>query len=198
MTSNEILVLVRKKILENTTEIVDDATLLSYLNMTNDDIVKRTFTNSSITSSVINFTNGSSTLPVNFGTAYGDGIDSSNNFYKELNIEDFSKETETHSFTIEAGSIKIFPTNTTSITLKFWPKVTTLTSSVNPAVDSLLHECYIYGILYRVEQDLQDESLSNYYKQIYESDLKQKLGILSSYEEDNQKSGTMFTEQTLI
>jgi len=56
----------------------------------------------------------------------------------------------------------------------------------------------IYGTLARVYEDLQDESLSQFYEQKYERMINQRIAIESSYEENNQRGGQLFSEQTLI
>lgn len=198
MTTNELIARIRSKILESGSELVTDATILQDLNFANDDITKRTFTNASVISETVNFSNGLGTLPATFGTAYDDAIDSDGNYYKELNIADFTKETQPYSYTIEAGVIKVFPTTTASFTLRFWPKTVTLSASQDPTINSLLQKCLISGALAEIYEDLQDEQLATYYKQKYELELQQKLATLSNYEEENQKSGEMFTAQTLI
>ena len=164
MTTAQILSLARAKILEEQDDIVDDTTLLIYANLTNQDVYKKVFPNNQIVSATLTFTGGVATLPSTFGTLYGDPLDADRNAYPELSIDDFNKRTLPYSVTIEGGSMKVYPTTVTSLTVKYYPTFPDITSSVNPTIDSYFHECIVYGILFRVYEDLQDESLSFYYK----------------------------------
>jgi hypothetical protein len=199
MTTNTITQLARAKLLETTSELISDATILIYANLAQQDIYKRAFPNDQILSATVTFTNGVGTLPTRFGTLYGDPVDSSGaNFFPELSIDDFNKETLAQAVTIEGATIKVYPTTTASLTVKYYPTFADITSASNPTINSYFHELIIYGILFRAYEDLQDESLAKYYKDKYETDLEQKIAIQSNYEEGNQRSAQMFSAQTLI
>lgn len=198
MTTREIIAISRKKLLETTTEILDDSTILIYANLAYDDIRRRIFTNDQILTATVSLTAGVGTLPSNFGTMYGDAYTNDNRFFGELSIDDFNRKTTSQSVTIEGGNLKVYPTNITSINIKFFPSYASLTDSVNPTINSYFHELIVYGIMHRAHEDLQDEALSKYYFDKYEADLQRKASIQSNYEEDNQRSSQMFSEQTLI
>lgn len=199
LTTNQIIALARAKLLEQTTEILTDTTLLIYANLTQQDIYKRVFPNSQILSATVSFTNGSSTdLPAAFGTAYGSALDSSNNIYEEVSIEDFDNKSLNRMFTYEAGVLKVYPNTVTSLAVKYYPTFSDITSGVNPSINSYFHELIVYGILARAFEDLQDEALSVFYSGKYEAELEKRIKIQSSYEENNQRGGQMFSEQRLI
>lgn len=200
MTITQILSLVRVKILEATTEIVSDETLLIYANLTQQDIGKRAFPNAKIKSATINFSSGVGTLPTDFGTMYGDAFKSLGDYFPELSIDDFQKQTLNQAVTIEDNTIKVFPTTTASLTIKYYPVYTDMSISpiVNPTVDSYFHEPIVYGILSRAFEDLQDETLSQFYNSKYETMLNQRISIQSNFEEGNQRGGQMFSEQDLL
>jgi len=198
MTTAQILQLVRAKILETSTEIITDETLLIYANLTKEDIVKRAFPNNQIASATITFTNGVGTLPTDFGTMYGDAFKELNNYFPELSIDDFQKQTLAQAVTIEGGTIKVYPTTTASLTIKYYPTYPDLTASVNPTFDAYFHEPIIYGTLSRVYEDLQDQDLATFNGVKYENMLNQKIANQSNYEEGNQRSGQMFSEQNLL
>ena len=198
MTTNQILQLARNKLLETTTEILTDETLLIYANLSQDDIAKKTFTNDKITSATVAFSSGVGSLPATFGTLYGDAFDVDNNFYPEATIEDFKKEIQERMVTIEGGQIKVFPTTISSLTIKFWPVFATMTSVVPPSVNTYFHEMIVYGILYRAFEDLQDWELSKFFREKYDSELNQKIQVLSEYEEGNSRSSEFFSYQQLI
>lgn len=198
MQTSQILQLVRAKILESTNEIVEDSTLLIYANLAKEDIVKRAFPNSQIKSATITFTSGVGTLPTDFGTLYGDAFKELNNYFPELSIEDFQKQTASQAVTIEAGTIKVYPTETATLTIKYYPTYPDISLSVNPTIDSYFHEPIIYGVLARVYEDLQDPELANMNAVKYENMLNQKIANQSNFEEGNQRAGQMFSEQNLI
>lgn len=198
MRSNQIITLARNKLLETTTELIKDETLYIYANLAQEDIAKKTFTNDKIKTATITFTSGVGTLPTDFGTLYGDAFDAYNNFYPEMTIEDFAKKTLIYGVVIEGGEIKVLPDTTTSLTIKYWPVFADMTSAVNPSIPTYFHECIVYGILYRAFEDLQDWELSKFFREKYESELKQKAEVMSNYEEGNQRSSQMFAEQNLL
>lgn len=198
LTTSQILTLARNKLIESNTDILSDATLLIYANLTQQDIFKRAFPNSQILSATITFTSGVGTLPTYFGTLYGDALRGERDYFPELSIEDFKKQTLPQAVTIEGGTIKVYPTTTASLDIKYYPTFPELTSVVNPTIDSYFHECIVYGIIYRALEDLQDEALAQFYRTKYENELNQKIAVQSNYEENNTRSSQLFSEQSLI
>jgi hypothetical protein len=198
LTTNKILSLARNKLLETTTEILSDETILTYANLSQEDIAKKTFTNDKILTASVSFSNGVGTLPNSFGTLYGDAYDADNNFYPELAIEDFNKKTLDRGVTIEGGSIKVLPDTVSSLTIKYWPTFAEMTSTVNPTVNSYFHEIIVYGILYRAFEDLQDFELSKFFREKYDVELNQKIQTLSEYDEGNQRASQFFNYQQLL
>lgn len=198
MTTNQILQTVRAKVLETTTEVLTDATLLLYVNLTYQDVYKRIFPNDQILSATVTFTNGVGSLPATFGTLYGDALEGTNNFFPELSIEDFNKQTTAQGVTIEGGQMKVFPTTTSSLTIKYYPTFPDLTTSVNPTINSYFHYPIVLGATSMVHEDLQDEQLSKYYYDKYEAELTRRMSVQSNYEEDNQRGGQFFVQQDLI
>jgi len=199
MTTQQIIASVRLKVLEATSEVVSDTTIIGYANFALQDVYKRAFPNSLIETATLTFTNGVADLPSNFGTLYGDAYTNTNDIFPELSIADFNEKTLSQAVTIEKGQLKIYPVDKTpTINIKYYAKPTTLTANVDPTIDEYLHECLVYGTLYRVLEDLQDENLSQFYFNKYESLLSQKIANLSNYEEGNQRDGQMFNYQQLI
>lgn len=198
MTTNQILQIARKRILELTTDVIDDATILLYANLTYKDIQKKIFPNDQILTTTVTFTAGVGTLPTNFGTLYGDAIQGTANYFPEVNIEDFSKQTLTQAVTIEGATLKVYPITTASVVIKYYPSFPEISTAVNPTINEYFHELIVDGIVYRTHFDLQDESLGTFYRQKYDTDLREKMATLSNYEEGNQKAGTMFNGLNLI
>lgn len=198
MTSTNIITIARNKLLETTTELLKDEILYIYANLTQEDIAKKTFTNDKIKSTTVAFTSGVGSLPTDFGTLYGDAFDTANNFYPEMTIEDFAKKIREYGVVIEGGQIKVLPDTTSSLTIKYWPTFADMTSAVNPSIPTYFHECIVYGILYRAFEDLQDWELSKFFREKYESELRQKIEVMSNYEEGNQRSSEMFSYEQLI
>lgn len=198
MLTTEIMASVRRKILEESTDIVTDAVLLSYINLAYMDVYKSIYPNSAITTATVTCTAGVCTLPADFGTLYGEAYDTSNNAYEEVAIADFKRGEYDRAITVESGTLKVSPTTVPTLSIKYYPKPATLTTSVNPTIDDFFHETIVLGATYRCHDDLQDETLSELYKNRFKLELKEKLETLSTYEETNQRGGSFFTEQQLI
>ena len=198
MIISKIIQLARKKLLEDTTDIVSDETLLAYADMVNIDLVKRIFTNDKIKSATLSLTSGNGAVPTDFGTLYGEGKDSYGNNYEEVSIEDFDNETSYNIITIEGGAFKSSNKNLATIDIKYYPKFSALSSGSTPDVSEYFHECMIYGILERAFEDLQDAELSSFYKAKYEGMVAQRGAVQSNYEEGNTRGGQFFSYQRLI
>jgi hypothetical protein len=198
MTTDQIIALSRTKLLESTEEILSTETLLLYANLTYIDIWRRIFINSDITTATVSFTTGVGTLNSDFGTLYGKPLDSSNNSFEEVTIDDFDQENLNRMVTIEGGVIKVFPADTASLTIKYYTKPQDLSAAQNPTIDDYFHEVIVYGIMARALEDLQDEDLSKYYMEKYENELVRRMAHQSNYEEANQRGGVMFAPQGLI
>lgn len=198
MTSIEIADSIRRKILETGGEIITDATLYSYMNLAYQDVYKRIYPNSDITSATVPFTAGVGTLPTDFGTLYGEGYDTGNNSFNEVSIADFKREEFDRAMTVENGTLKVYPTTTPSLSIKYYIKPATLTSAVNPTIDDFFHEAIVYGATYRCHEDLQDETLGQFYRGLFKQEMIDRLEAQSSYEETNQRGGAFFTEQRLV
>lgn len=198
MTTQQIIKLARRKLLEVTTDVLPDDVLLEYLNQAYMDVWKRTFSNSDIKKTTLSLTSGTVTLPATIGTLYDDGYDASDNKYIEVPIADFNRDEYERMMTIEDGVLHVKPDTIASITVRYWPKPETLTNSVNPSIDEFLHEPIIYGVLWRAHEDLQDEELTTYYKQRFMQELTERLATQSNYEENNQRGTVMFNSVNLI
>ena len=198
LTTVNILNLSRAKLLEATPEIISDETLLIYANLVHQDLWKRIFTSDKIASATVTFTNGSGSLPATYGTMYGSAQDSGGNVFEEVSIEDFDNKVLDNMVTIEGGVIKCYPTTTSSLAIKFYPVVTTLTVGSTPSINDYFHEAIVYGICERAFEDLQDQELSSFYHAKYESMITQKASSQSNYEESNARGGTMFTWQKIV
>lgn len=198
LTTNQILSLARAKLLEQTEEIITDATLLIYANLTYQDLIKRTFTSNKILSSTVAFTLGEGALPATFGTMYGSAQDAYGNIFEEVSIEDFDNKVLERMITVEGGEFKVYPVETASLNIKYYPKWADLSLSQNPEIDEYFQELIVYGILTRAFEDLQDEQLAINYSNKYETEFQKKSSAQSNYEEGNQRGGQMFTYQRLI
>ena len=194
MTTAEILSLSRKKILEESTDLVTDATLLIYANLAYKDVIKKAFPNTAIKTATVSFLAGVGTLPADFGTLYTDAVDTSDNIFPEVNISDFIRRNANsdQAVTIENDTIKASPLTTTSLSIKYYQAFETLTAVANPTIDDFLHEPIVYGIVYRALEDLQDEERSQFYSNKFDTMLERKLSDLSNYEEDGQRGNIMF------
>lgn len=200
LTTNEVTSAIRRKLLEETTDLVTDATVLLNVNLAYDDLKIRTFTADQIQTATITFSSGEASVPLDFGTLYGDAYATTTDKtpFPEKSIADFDKDTTINGVTIEGGKIKVAPTDTTSLIIKYYPSYDALSTSQNPEINEYFHELLIYGALSRIHEDLQDEVLSKYYDDKYEALLKKKTDSMSNYEEANDRGGEMFSYQQLI
>jgi len=194
MTTQQIIALARKKLLETGTEILDEETLLIYANLAYKDIARKIFPNSAIKSATVVFVNGVGTLPTDFGTMYADAYSvTGNDHFVELNISDFTRDSGiSNAVSIEGGVMRVSPRNTTSLNIKYYPKYEDLEAGGQPMFDDYFDEVIVYGILYRAYEDLQDVELSKFFQTKYDDMIKDKIATLSNYEEDAQRGGTMF------
>ena len=198
MTTSEILASTRRKLLESGTELVDDTTLLLYANQAYIEVWKRTFTPNVVDYRSIVCSNGICTLPTDYGRMYSFATDTSGNVYNEYSIADYTVSDFEYGFTIREGQMIVSQSSITSITISYYPVPATLTTIQNPTTDPYFHECIVYGAMWRALEDLQDEELSTYYQNKFETELTRRIGNQSSFDETNQRGGQMFMPQTLI
>lgn len=198
MTTQEIINSVRRKIMETGEAIISDATLLEYINLAYQDVYKRIYPNSDIASATVTCVAGVCTLPADFGTLSTECYDTNGLRYEEVSIGDFLAEEFEQAVTVEDGALNVYPNTVTSLNIKYYPQPATLTTLVNPTINDLFHEPIIYGAVYRCHEDLQDETLTQFYQGRFKQEMQDRLEALSSYEETNQKGGVMFTHQSLI
>lgn len=187
LSTNSILAATRRKLLEEGTDLVSDETLLMNVNLAYDELKIKTFTNDQIEKATISFVDGVGTLPANFGTAYGPGYKTATDRtpFNEKNIADFDRDLYDEAFTIEGGQIKVHPATTTQLIIKFWPKYDPLTATQDPELNEYLHEIIIYGAMWRILEDLQNEARSEYYREKTKELIKEKSNDLSNYQEEN-------------
>lgn len=200
MNTTTILSLARAKLLEEGTEILADATLLTYANLAYKDVIKRAFPNSAISSATVAFVSGVGSEPSDFGTLYSDAIDTNGNIFPEVSIADFVRMSETgeRAITVEGGQLKVTPDTTTSLNIKYYPNFETLTAAVNPTIDEYLHEPIVYGTISRAFEDLQDPELSQFYENKFDTMLEKKINVLNNYELEAQRGGTMFNGISIV
>lgn len=198
MTTNEITQAARRKVLETTTEILSDETVLLYANQAYIDVYKKVFTGASVNTSTVVCTAGVCSLPTRYGRMYSFGQDNENNFLEEISIADFYITERQDVYTIEGGEIKIKDEDITGLTVKYYEKPETLTVSVDPSIDEYFHECIVYGTIWRLHEELQDEELATYFKGVFKDELSERIASQSNYEESNQRGGEMFIPQSLI
>lgn len=198
LSTQEIKTAVRSKLLEETTDLVSESKLDFAINRAYEDIQYSSFTNDQIKSEEVIFVNGEAALPVGFGTMYGPAFDSSGNKYLEQSIEAFDRYDGSNAIVVEGGVLKVKGNKNVTLTVKFYPKYEPLSGTQNPEVHPYLHELIVYGGVYRLHQDLQNEALSQYYKTTFEQELQMRNAKLANYEDDNQGGNEMFTYQRII
>lgn len=199
MTTNEITAAARRKVLETTDEIVSNATVLLYANQSYIEVYKRVFTSNGIVTATVACSNGVCSLPTRYGRMYTKATDNNNEEYEEVSVADFHQfDDHDYIYTIENGQLRVSNEDISQLTVKYYEQPETLTESVNPSIDEYFHEVIVYGTVWRIHEDLQDEELSTYYQEKFEAELTRRIGNQSQYEESNQRGGEMFVEQRLI
>ena len=200
LTTTEITSAIRRKILEESTEIVSDATILLNANLAYEDLKIGSFTNDQIEQATVALTLGIGTLPAGFGTLYGAGFASATDKspFNEKSIADFDRDINERGMTLIGTSLYVKPTTTASIIIRYWPSYNDLTAVQNPQINSYLHELIIYGAMWRIHEDLQNETLSEYYRGKFTEEFKRKIDSLSNYQEENMGGNEFFTYQRLI
>lgn len=199
MTTNEIIATARRKVLEKTDEIVSADAALLYANQAYIEVYKQVVTGNKVTSQTVACTAGVCTLPATYGRMYTMARDQNGREFTEVSIADFHDDTiGGYLYTIENGSILVNEDDVTTLTVRFYAKPEALSDSVNPTIDEYFHEVIIYGVVWRMHEDLQDEELSTYYLNKFTDELKRRMANQSNYEETNQRGGQMFTDQRLI
>jgi len=200
LTTNKIISAVRRKILEETTDMVSDDTLLMNANLAYDDLKIKTFTPDQIKKTTVALTAGVGTLPADFGTGYGPAYkdETDRTSYNEKAIVDLDRNPDIEGYAIIEGEITVTPSTTASINFRYYPSYAELTSSQDPEINEYLHELIIYGAVWRILEDMQSEALAEFYKGRYSELLEEKKSALSNYQRDNQDGGTLINGIRLI
>jgi hypothetical protein len=201
MTSSQLAQAIRSKLLETSSDLVTDDNLFINMNLAYDDLKIGSFTNDQIKSATIALTSGIGTLPTDFGTLYGVGYQSTTDKtpFEEVSIADFARaDNEGQIMTIEGGVLKVQPDTTTQIIVKYYPTYAALTAVQDPQINSYLHELIIYGAMYRIHEDLQNEAMRAYYEGVFKQKFLEKTSALSNYETDNADGGSLFNGIRII
>lgn len=199
MTTNEIIATARRKVLEETEEIISDDAALLYANQSYIEVYKRVFTNNKIESESVACSAGVCTLPATYGRMYSRAKDQDNNEYEEVSIADFNREDNIGlNYTIEEGELKVNSDTVTTLTVWFYAEPEELAADSNPSIDVYFHEVIMYGVVWRMHEDLQDEELANYYQTKFEEELTRRMGAQSTYEETNVRGGELFSHQSFF
>lgn len=198
MTTNEIIATARRKVLETTDEIVSSDAALLYANQSYIEVYKQVVTANKVASETVVCSAGVCTLPATYGRMYTNAIDQNNREFTEVSIADYLSDDSGYYYTIENGTIKVSEDDVTSLTVRFYAKPETLSATVNPTIDEYFHEVIMYGVVWRMHEDLQDEELATFYQNKFTDELKRRMSNQSNYEESNQRGGQMFVDQRLI
>lgn len=201
MTSQQIANAIRSKLLEQTSDLVTDDMLFLNMNLAYDDLKIGSFTNDQIKSATIALTSGVGTLPTDFGTLYGPAYISLTDKtpLNEKSIADFDRAEEgEYGITIEQGQIRVNPSSLSSVLIKYYPTYAALTPTQDPEINSYLHELIIYGAIYRIHEDLQNEAMRAYYETVYRTKFLEKTSALQNYETDNSDGGQLFNGIRII
>lgn len=197
-STTTLISLARKKMLEESTEVLEDATLVTYAQFTYADIVMAMRDQAKIKTAVVAFSSGVGPFPSDFGALYGNAYANSSSIFPEVSIADFTRELLEQSIVVDGGQFKIYPSTTATVNIKYYPSFADITQSVDPSIDSFFQELIIYGIMMRAYEDLQDEAMSAYYEQKFKTKLADKTAMFNDFKSNSQEGGQMFTNQRLI
>jgi len=199
LTTKDILKLIRIKILEQTDEVVLGTTIISYLNLTYQDIQIKSQDKSRIATSSISIVLNEGTLPTDFGTQLGKPKNQNGEIVSILGLQDFRRSLKTDLVcTIMNGKVLVKEdSKISSLVMDYYKSYLPLSVSQDPETNAYFDECLIYGAVYRAMEDIQDHELSIYFKNIYDNMLVEKMAMLSAYQEQSQES-TMFNGITII
>lgn len=201
LTSQQIASSIRSKLLEQTSDLITDDNLYVNMNLAYEDVKIKTFTNDQIKSATVALTAGVGTLPADFGTLYGPAYISLTDKtpLNEMSIADFDRAEEgEYGITIEQATLRANPSTFASVLIKYYPTYAELTTSQNPAINPYFDELIIYGAMYRIHEDLQNEAMRAYYEGVYNQKLLEKTGALQNYETDNADGGQLFNGIRII
>lgn len=198
MTTNQITQTARRKVLETTDEIISNDAVLLYANQAYIEVYKRVFTSNKVITATVSCADGVCVLPTRYGRMYAKAVDTNGNEFEEFSIADYHQQTYTRGYTIDEGQLLVSDADITSLTVRYYEQPETLSSTVDPSIDPYFHESIVYGTIWRIQEDLQDEELATYYKTKFEEELAGRISTQSTYEETNQKGGQMFEYQRLI
>lgn len=201
LTPLQIILLARKKLLEDSTAIFDDESLLQYANLSKDEIAKRLFSNDLLVAGSIAFASGVAAVPDDFESHYmskdsqqpGEG-----NTYNFVDLEDFRNKAHDRMLCRIGSSLYVYPSTVSLLYTDYYKKLDDMTSGGTCPLDSSLQELLVYGILYRAFEDLQDFDLSKYYRDKFELEFGVKGQTISFSEEQPQEGGSMFNGIKII
>ena len=199
MITTQIINLARRKILESTEEIFDNETLLLYANLCKDELVKRYLGKKLIKNTTLNFSGGSVAKPTNWNGHYFSSDNPNPNQgteYKFVSIEDFQNGAYPYMLCEDGDNLKVYPVSVATLYTWYWSKTTDMALSpsiVNPPteLDDLLHECIVYGIVYRALEDAQDFELSKFFNDKFEAEFEKRTMAISQLEESSQEAGSL-------
>jgi hypothetical protein len=211
MTYSQIIWDVRRKLLELTAGIISDETLYLRINQAQDELAEEFLPRELLTSASFPFVSGVYTPaedPVGSGL-YPDLVDDFITFaqcndYTWLSADEFLQNLDDQSLTkvmTKIGSdIKIYPADTTTLTVYYYKYPVKLTDSITgnePGLPRGLHESIIMGAKWRALEDLQETELATAAR-IEAEQIKKNRGAAVSKNEEKNRAGTpMFTSLDL-
>ena len=203
LKTSQILEQARKIILEESDEIISDADLLLFANLTKDDIGVRVPVREFLSTAAISLVNGIGDLPTDWAAWYK-GRDSNTigtgtkfDWYKP---DQFFDQNFDNGVTILNNKLNVYPNTTATMYAIYYKTLADMTNAGDevPAVPSYLAELIIWGTVSRALRILQEEDRSEYYANLYENELSKKSSGLSQQQESGQQDGQLFEDIQLI
>ena len=194
MTTQQIIIDTRKRLLEVGIGIFTDDELIGWANLVLTKLSGEILEQTRIKKTTLSFTSGIAVLPTDFLSFY---------FAKDYDwttIEDFENEITDKMLCRIGSEIYVKPTNTTSLGFYYYKKpliLNILTPTVEPEVDQLLHEAIVLGTMVRAFEAMQEIELSNAYSVKYALLVNEEKQVVSILEE-RYKGKPLFNYQQLI
>lgn len=201
MTTQQIIALARRKILEATEEIFDNETLILYGNLRKDEIAQRYLGNRNVKRSSLAFTNGVATRPTDWNGHYyssSSQTPNSGHEYKLVSLEDFQNGTYPYMLTESEGNILVYPVSVGTVYTWYYKKLADMAITpavVNPPVElsDAFHRTIMYGIVSDAFEDAQDFELSKFYTDKFEAEFERASMTVSALEESSQEAGALLS-----
>lgn len=197
LTTNQIIKQARTKLLELTDEVITSTAILEFLNLTHLEVQIKVLNDDQLEEAALTFSGGLADVPEDFLALYGKPVDQTGHPVRVLKRQDFLRAGNSEKIMTKKGNQFQVKGDVTSATMIYYRAYPALGLGETPQTHALLHGSYVYGIVYRALEDLQDKETAVVYKADFESSLEEKAGLISQLQE-NAIEADMFNFISII